>query len=185
MRDDAVGTFDHRGAEFDIARRVQRAAQPAGLPGADPGRRLRRGPGAGREARRRHLQPALRLRRRAGVLRRRQAPPGRVRPPAGRAARSCPRPRPSSATPTPTPRSTPRRSGSSRSARRARSRSSSRCGAATCRRTTPTGPLPDVDPDVGRRADHPGPGAPREGPARGRGEVAGASPRRRTSASAS
>ena len=71
--------------QFDIARPVQRAAQPAGPPGDLPGRRLRRGPRVRRRRRRRDLHPARHAGGGPGVLRRRQGPARQVRPHARRA----------------------------------------------------------------------------------------------------
>ncbi len=66
---DSHGTqFEHHGDQFDIEGSVRRAGQSPGLPGDDPGGRLRRRPRARGQARRRHLHPALGLRRRPGVL---------------------------------------------------------------------------------------------------------------------
>ena len=159
------GAFAHRGAQFDIARQLQRAAQPAGPPGHPAGRRQRR---------------------RAASWRR--APPtpssaGTPRSPTGR--RSTPTPRagwPSTAaapdelkilpavsfvlgdTPRTRPTSAPRTSAASRSARRRRSCCSSRCGTATCRPTTPTARCPTSTPTSsatsiiqGRARMHPDP----------------------------
>ena len=62
LADDAIGPFAHRGPQFDVDGPVQRAAQPAGLPGDRAGRRLRRRPGLRRRARRGDLLPAQRAR---------------------------------------------------------------------------------------------------------------------------
>ena len=71
---------------------------------------------------------------------------GPLRPAPGRPQDHPRRDRRSSPTPTPRPMSSPPTSGCSRSARRGRSRSSSRCGAATCRRTIPTDRCPTSIP---------------------------------------
>ena len=127
---------------------LRRPAQPAGLPGADPGRRLRRRPRAGRRARRRHLQPALR----ATPTGRRSSPTSRAAWPAtaaaGTTSRSSRPPPPSSATPTPRPQEL---------AAHIRLQQVSPQGAIAFVEQVwgrdlsaydPDGPLPDVDPDV-------------------------------------
>ena len=80
VRHGSPGAFDHRGPQFDIARPLHRAAQPAAAPGHPAGRRQRRRPRARRGDRRRHLQPAHSLPTGPGLLHRRQGSAGPLRP---------------------------------------------------------------------------------------------------------
>ena len=170
----ASASFDHRGDEFPINGRFDRAAEPAALPGADPGRRLRRRARAGGPVRRRDLQPRTRRyedgRAFYADVKGRLARYGRspddlkIIPAATVGARRHPGRRRGERS---------ARSTSSRSRRRGRSPSSSRCGAATSPTYDPDGPLPTDDPDVdGFDLDHPGSGAPRQGPGGHRPDVA-------------
>ena len=130
-------------------RPVQRAAQPAGPAGHLPGRRLRRGPRVRRGQRGRDLQPAQPAARRPGVLRRRQAPPGPVRPPPGPAADPAGRHVRAGRHRRGGRRNWPTRCGSSRSAGRPRSSSLEQLWNRDLSGLDPDGPLPDFDPEPG------------------------------------
>ena len=80
------GRFEHRDAHFDISGQFNVPRSPAGTAGHLPGRRFRGGPRVRGIQRGRDLQPVRHAGRRPGVLRRRQGPPGPVRPHAGPAA---------------------------------------------------------------------------------------------------
>ena len=153
-------------------RAVHAAAHPAGTADRHPGRRLRRRPRVRREGRRRHLQPPRQPRRRPGVLPRRQAAPGHVRPRVRRAA--------DHAGGDVRPRRHRRRS------RGARARDPAPAGAARHRDPVPRAgveprpvglrrrrPAAGDRPRPGRRAADLGPRPAREGSARARAKVAG------------
>ena len=79
------GRSDHDGAHFAVAGSSTLPRGPQGHPVHHPGRRLRRGREFARRERRRDLQPPRDAGGRAGLLRRRQRPPGSLRPRARRA----------------------------------------------------------------------------------------------------
>ena len=145
--------------------RVRRAPQPAGLPRADPGRRLRRRARAGGRPGRRHLQPPRGLARRAGVLRRREGAPRPLRAPPRRSEDHPGRRRWCSATPRPTPTSGPRHLRQQQVSPQGAIAFLEQVWGRDLSGYDPDGPLPDVDPDPDGGGDHARSGAPRAGSA--------------------